>query len=151
VIEVELITSRFGKIEVNEEDVLTFHKGLLGFEQLTQFILLPIAEAPSFMWLQAVEDTDISLLLVDPFVFKKDYEVELDEIVLQSLGIEFPEQVLICTVVTVATDDIKDATTNLMGPIVMNTVEKLGQQIIVDDKQYKLKHPLFSVQTASSK
>ena len=51
----ELETTRFGKIEVDEDEIITFEDGLYGFKDEKDFVLLIDEETP-FFWLQAVEN-----------------------------------------------------------------------------------------------
>jgi len=135
-------SDRFGEIRVDENNILYFASGLLAFESLTRFVLLDIAESPIFKWLQPVENPEIAFLLVDPFTIKKGYCVELDDTLVNELGIEKQEDVLIYTTVTIPESGFKNATTNLIGPIIINWREKKGKQIIVEKGDIDIKYPL---------
>jgi len=135
-------SDRFGEIRVDENNILYFASGLFAFESLTRFVLLDIAESPIFKWLQPVENPEIAFLLVDPFTIKKDYCVELDDTLVNELGIEEQEDVLIYTTVTIPESGFKNATTNLIGPIIINWRGKKGKQIIVEKGDIDIKYPL---------
>ncbi|MBO8167956.1 MAG: flagellar assembly protein FliW [Thermoanaerobacteraceae bacterium] len=142
----ELETKRFGKIQVAEEKILHFQNGLLGFEGLSKFVLLDIDENPAFKWLQSAEDMGLSFLLVDPFLVAKDYSVELDDDLLAELEIERQEDVLVYTIVTVPPSGFKDATTNLVGPLVINWRKNRAKQVVLEDESLAIKYPLFPEQ-----
>lgn len=137
-------TLRFGEIKIDENKILNFQNGILAFENLKKFILIDVAENNAFKWLQSVDDTDISFLLVDPFLVNRNYSVYLDDMVKKDLEIENEDEVLIYTIVTIPDGGIKDATTNLIGPIVLNWKQKKGKQIILENKDLTIKYPLFS-------
>lgn len=61
-------TSIWGDIEVNEKEVYRFEKGIPGFEETTEFVLLDQDEAP-FYYLQSLQQKELSFVLVDPFIF----------------------------------------------------------------------------------
>lgn len=142
----ELETKRFGKIQVAEDKILRFQNGLLGFEGLSKFVLLDIDENPAFKWLQSVEDLGLSFLLVDPFLVAKGYSVKLDDDLLAELEIERQEDVLVYTIVTVPPSGFKDATTNLVGPLVINWRKKRAKQVVLQDESLAIKYPLFPAQ-----
>jgi flagellar assembly factor FliW len=137
-------TARFGEIEVEECRLITFIKGIPGFEEYKKFVLLPAdekGESP-FFFLQSIEIEEVSFLLLDTFSFFKEYDVKLEGQVLEKLEIEKPEDVIVLTTVTVK-GELKDATTNLKAPIVINHNRQLGMQFVLDHKPYMIKQPLF--------
>lgn len=138
----KLNTKYHGIIDYKEEDIITFHKGLPGFENLRSFILIPLEEDSIFTILHSIEDEGVGLVLVSPFQVDKDYEFKLSDEKISNLKIKSTEEVLTLNTVTLRSN-IKEITTNLKAPIIINIKEKLGEQIILDNEKYKLKHPLF--------
>lgn len=137
-------TARFGELDVAEQDIVEFNPGLLGFEKLTRYILMDIAEIPDFKWLQSIDEPNLAFLLVDPFTIKKSYCVELSDDVVNKLEIKEPEQVLVYTIVTVPKSGFKNATTNLVGPLIINWLRKKGKQIIFERDSNSIRYPLIS-------
>lgn len=135
-------TKYHGSIEYEEKDIICFHKGLPGFTNLTKFILFPVKDNPIFNVLHSVEDSKIGLVVISPFEILKDYEFSLEEELINRLTIEEPEQVQVLNTVTL-NSDIKKITTNLKAPIIINIKENLGEQIILDEDKYSIKHPLI--------
>ena len=131
-----------GEIKYEENNIITFSKGLPGFDKLRKFILLDLQEYEPFKLLQSLEDDEISLIVTSPYEFFKEYEIKLSEEVIKNLNIESPNQVMILTTVTL-NSDVKKITTNLQGPIVINTSNNFGEQIILDNSKYKVKSPLI--------
>ncbi len=137
-------TARLGERVVEEQDIININPGLLGFENLTNFVLVDIAESPDFKWLQSIENTDLAFLLVDPFTIRKGYCVELNDDILEKLDISIPEDVLVYTIVTVPKSGFKDATTNLVGPVIINWTKKKGKQIVFERDNNTIKYPLLT-------
>ncbi|OPJ64529.1 flagellar assembly protein FliW [Clostridium chromiireducens] len=131
-----------GEIEYEENNIITFKKGLPGLNGLRKFILLDLQNYEPFKLLQSLEDDEISLIVTSPYEFFKDYEIKLSEETIKNLNVDSPEQVNIITTVTL-NSDVKKITTNLQGPIVINTSNNLGEQIILDNSKYKVKSPLM--------
>lgn len=131
-----------GEIEYSENDVLSFNKGILGFSNLKKFVITDLSEYEPFKLLHSLEDDEIGMIVVSPYEFYEDYEINLNEEIIENLSIKSPEEVMIITTVTLNSDP-KKITTNLQGPIVINTVNNNGEQIIIDNSKYKIKEPLI--------
>jgi flagellar assembly factor FliW len=138
----KFISKIHGEIEYEENNIITFNKGLPGFNELKKFILLDLKQYEPFKLLQSLEDDEIALIVTSPYEFFKDYEIKLSEETIKNLKIDSPKQVNIVTTVTL-NSDVKKITTNLQGPIIINTYNNLGEQIILDNSKYKVKSPLI--------
>ena len=136
----------FGEIEINEEDILTFPEGIPGFEDLKKYIIInnPDEENP-FDWLQSVDNGDLAFVIINPFFIKPDYDIVIPQSALEKLKIKDESDVVLYSIVVVP-EKIEDMTVNLTGPIVINVREKLGKQIILDDKRYTTKHYIFKTE-----
>jgi len=128
--------------EKKDKNVITFNNGLPGFESLKTFVLEEIEGSEPFKMLKSTDDENIGFVTIVPFDFKVDYEVKLTEAVINSLKIKAPEDVLILNTVTL-NSDIKKITTNLKAPIIINSKNNLGYQMILDRENYSIKHPLI--------
>jgi flagellar assembly factor FliW len=135
-------TKYHGTREYIEEDIVTFKRGIPGFENLTKFIVFPLEENDFFNIFHSIEDENIGLVTVSPFSINSSYEINLDENILSDLNISSEKDVLILTTVTL-NSKIENITVNLKAPIVINIVERLGEQIILDKMEYSIKHPLL--------
>jgi Uncharacterized protein conserved in bacteria len=138
----KFISKIHGEIEYAQKDIITFNKGLFGLNDLKTFILLDLEEYEPFKLLQSLEDDEIAMIVTSPYEFFNEYEFEVNEDTVNNLQIDSPEQVNVITTVTL-NSDVKNITTNLQGPIVINTSNNLGEQIILDNPKYKVKNPLI--------
>lgn len=138
----EINTKYHGLREYREEDVIIFKKGIPGFENLKKFILFPVEGNDVFNILQSIEDTEIGLVTIVPFNLVGDYELIIENILLEELGITKEEDVLVLNTVTL-NSKIENITVNLKAPIIINIINKSGEQIILDKKEYSIKHPLL--------
>ncbi|MBU3159062.1 flagellar assembly protein FliW [Clostridium frigoris] len=138
----ELITKHHGIREYKTEDVIMFKKGLPGFKELKKFIIFPLEKNEVFSILHSIENTEMGLVMVSPFNVIKDYEFKIPDTCIKELVIAKEEEVLVLTTVTL-NSNIKNMTTNLKAPIIVNIKEKLGEQLILDNDKYKIKEPLF--------
>ncbi|NPV28891.1 MAG: flagellar assembly protein FliW [Firmicutes bacterium] len=136
-------TSRFGVLEVAPERMIRFPRGMVGFPDLKEYFFVPVPESTVFAWMQARDEPDVAFLMVDPFVFFPDYQVELSEGVCNFLQLENPGDATLLTVVTIPPQGVKGMTTNLLAPVVINHAKGLGQQVVLETREYHTKHPLF--------
>ncbi|MPM26032.1 Flagellar assembly factor FliW [bioreactor metagenome] len=134
-------TKYHGTVEYEEKDIITFKNGLPGFEEFHKFVMFPIEDNPYFKILQAIKSPEIGLVTVNPFDFIEEYEVNLSEDLQADLQVEKPEEVMILNTVTLSSQ-VSKITTNLKAPIVININKGLGEQIILDNEKYSIKHPL---------
>ena len=135
-------TKNFGLVSYNEEDVLYFDDGIPGFEGLKSFILLSVDEYTPFKWLQSLDDTDIAFVIIDPKVVVKDYKVEINEETVKLLDIKDLNHILVFAIVVIP-DEIEKMTANLKAPIIINAENNKAMQILLDNDEYMIKHPIL--------
>jgi flagellar assembly factor FliW len=139
----EIVTSRFGTLNVDDERVMTFPRGLLGFPDYTRYALIQTGEGNYFFWLQCVDDPNLAFVVTDPTIFFKDYEIPLREETQQDLELtdaNFSQVFVIC-------NKVGDwLTGNLLGPIVVNVQNRLAQQIVLTEKKWTTRQPLMKLQ-----
>ena len=97
----EIETLRFGKIPVQEEKVITFPKGILGFARNKKYILFPHSEGSPFYWLQSMEDGDLAFVVMNPQLVKPDYSVDIEEGLLKDLSVEQSTDLEVMCIVTI--------------------------------------------------
>jgi len=135
-------TSRFGDVTITEDQLVTFPRGLVGLPDATGFALLSVAPESPFYWMQSLDDKDLAFLVTDPNVFLKDYDVSIREDTQQDLHLADTKDgrlLVICNRVG------EWLTGNLMGPLVINTVARLGQQMVLTEKTWSHRQPLVKV------
>jgi len=135
-------TKAYGIIDVNERQKLTFPRGLLGFESFKEFVLLDAEQQP-FYWLQSLNNKELAFVLVNPFQFRSDYEVDIDNDELSEIGATNPEQVLVFAIITIPSDGTS-MTCNLQGPLIINRDTRYGRQLVLADPRWKTKHDIIA-------
>lgn len=138
----KLITTYHGVIEYNEEDVITFKKGLPGFENLKKFIIVPFEDNEVFSVLISIEDMEVGIPVTSPFHVDETYEFKLSDERINELNVNSHEEILVLNTVTL-NSDMKNITINMKAPIIINIKGKIGEQIILDNEKYRIKEPLF--------
>ncbi|MGW9527062.1 flagellar assembly protein FliW [Paenibacillus terrae] len=124
-----------------------FPKGIPGFEQLREFQLQEHNEL--FSLFSAVEQPATIFITVNPFDFFDNYEFELSDDALEDIGITSQEQIAVRCICTWNSDQSK-TTVNLLAPLIFNIEQQTGKQIVLQNTDYTIKHPLWNG-TESSK
>jgi flagellar assembly factor FliW len=133
-------TKNFGEVEFEEKDKIFFQKGLLGFEDKKEFLLLnnyDTEDPVPFMWLQSVDDEELSFVVSIPFFLRTDYEVEITDDICNQLNIHDPNEVGIYSICKIE-NDVKDMTVNFQSPLIINAQTKNGMQIVMYDSNYQV-------------
>ncbi len=146
----DIETLRFGKIAVQEDKVITFPRGILGFAKNKQYLLFPHSEDSPFFWLQSVEDGDLAFVVMNPRLVKADYSLDVDENVLNELDAKQEADLEVVCIVTIPRNDPKRMTINLLGPIIINAKSRSAVQVICDKQSYSHQHPVVSGQQAQA-
>src|ERR1051326_2091378 len=132
-------TTRFGVLKIDEQSLLIFSRGLIGFPAQQRFALVPSSDNPAFSWLQAADDPDLAFLVVDPSIFFKEYTVPIREEAEQELQLTDPADGQVLVICGKVGDWL---TGNLLGPIVINTTTRCAQQIVLTEKKWTTRQPL---------
>ena len=141
-----VLTSRFGSIEVDEERVITFARGILGFPKFRGYVLIQpdgAAEEATFYWLQSVEPPDLAFVVTDPLLFVPDYQIPLREETRQALGLADLAEANVLVIVNKVGDTL---TANLQGPLVIHATTRAAAQIVISEKKYQTRHPIMQLQ-----
>lgn len=143
----EIQTSRFGRMTVDEERVMTFPRGLLGFPNHNQFALIQTGEENYFFWLQSVDDPNLAFVVTDPAIFFKDYQVPVREETSTELQLTEPKFLQMFVICNKVGDWL---TGNLLGPILVNANNRLATQVVLTEKKWTTRQPLLRLQAEVS-
>lgn len=135
-------TTRFGVIQIQDDRVITFPAGLLGFGGRTQFCLLEPGEDACFFWLQSLDDPALAFVVTDPSLFVPEYSVPIRAEQMESLSLVKLEDAQVFVIVNKVDGQL---TGNLQGPLVVNTMTRTGEQMVLAEKRWTTRHPLMRV------
>lgn len=136
-------TSRFGKLEIEEDKIFKFIVPILGFEHLDEYILIDHAPDSPFKWLQAVNDLHIAFIVTNPVNFGVEYEFVIAEEDTQKIKLTDANDALVLTIVYIPQGAPHLMTANLAGPIIINAKSKLAMQLVLSDSRFTTKHRLL--------
>ena len=136
-------TRLFGTITIEDEKLITFPEGIVGFPFLKQFALIHDAEnenAP-IMWLQSMEEPTFAMPVIEPLLVVDNYNPTVNDEYMEPVGELAEDQIYSLVTITVP-PQIENMSVNLKAPIVINMANNKAVQIIVED-DYKVKHPIY--------
>ncbi len=140
----EIKTTRFGNITVQDEKVICFPKGILGFSQNRRFILFPHAEGSPFFWLQSLDDGAVAFVVMDPQIVKPDYRINVEESVLNEIQADESNELDVLCIVTIPRNQPEKMTINLLGPIILNADKHCAMQVACPEEGYSHRHPIIA-------
>ena len=135
-------TTRFGVVEIPEDRVITFPKGLLGFTTQKRYCLLEPGNETAFFWLQSLEEPSLAFVVTDPSLFFTDYTVPIKQDQMTDLRLEKLEDAQVFVIVNKVEGSL---TGNLQGPLVINTLTREGEQIVLADRRWTTNHTLMKL------
>lgn len=140
----QIQTSRFGAVGLDQEDVIEFPEGIPGFASLRKFILLDDPTDDIFAWLQSCENPAVAFPVLEPDLFAKNYNIGLTKRDLESLGLALGERYHAFCIITIPTDP-RNMTANLKAPVIINATKKVGRQCVLQDNALAINEPIFAI------
>lgn len=140
-------TKHFGEVDLEEEKVITFDYGMMGFEEYKRFAILYDIEKEresSISWLQSLDAPELAFPVINPFLVDEEYKPTVNDEYLKSLGIFEDEDLVILLTVTVP-EKIEKITANFKAPVVINATTGKGCQVIAENQEYKVKQEIYEI------
>lgn len=143
----KIATKIFGNIDISDDKIIEFPKGIIGFENCNHFVLMHGDEEGRehlIKWLQSVEDGDLAFPVIDPLKINENYNPVVEEELLKEIGTFEPDDLFVLTVATVP-KDVEKMTVNLKAPVIINTATMKGIQLIVDNEEYSVRQSVYNL------
>lgn len=146
-------TRIFGEVNIDEEKVIVFQNGIIGFPELTKFALIHDEEkgnAAGIRWMQSLQETSFAMPVMDPLVVISDYNPSIEDELLKSIGTLNIDEMLVLVTVSVP-NDLTKMSVNLKAPIIINANERKACQVIVENDDYQVKFLIYDILQAAKK
>lgn len=135
-------TTRFGRVEVDGDKLITFGEGILGFPGLKRYGLIQTSPDPVFFWLQSTESPALAFVVCDPLAFVEDYNVPIKADDVKALKLRGLND---CQVFVIVNKVDGHLTANLQGPLVVGAESLLAKQLVLSDKRFSTRHRLMKM------
>ena len=124
--DVKIITPHFGELIIQNDQIFYFENGMLGFEDLHNFVVISEEETAPFKWLISIEKPEIGFPLLSPWLIDINY----------SPGDQYDiEKLVFFVVITLENEDGK-MSANMKAPVILDTDNLKGEQIILPFDKY---------------
>jgi flagellar assembly factor FliW len=141
----EVNTRIFGTIDIEDDKLIHFVNGIVGFPQLTTFALIHDNEKNGgIQWLQSMQEPQFAIPVMNPLDILEDYNPQVEDELLKPIGGLDPENMLVLVTVAVPSDLTK-MSVNLRGPIVINAENRKACQVITEGEEYQVKFPIYDI------
>lgn len=143
---VTIETLRFGELGYRPEQLLVFPGGLIGLPEMKRFIVLaPNGPQGPLYWLQSADRGDLALVAADVAQVAPAYKPVVGQDELHSLGLSSIGEAMVLGVCVLG-DTPASSTINLLAPLIVNPVNRLGRQVLLDDANWSARHPLVTAE-----
>ncbi|NTV04811.1 flagellar assembly protein FliW [bacterium] len=132
------------KVQNEGHATLTFRDGLVGLPDLKRWILVDMDPPLPMKWLQSLDRVAFRVPVADPGFFHDDFGFEVPAPTLERLGVEDPQDLVVMVIATVG-EGGSTVTGNLSAPLLVNSKNRNGLQMVLVDERYRLRHPINQV------
>ena len=139
-------TRFFGEVDIEDEKILTFDNGIMGFEDMKRWTLIYDIEKGSegpISWFQSLDMAELALPVINPYTVTAVYEPVVEDELLKPLGEFKDEELVTLLTITIPSEDPSKTTANFRAPILINPVNRKGIQVIVNNEDYPIKLSIY--------
>lgn len=139
-------TRFFGEVDIEDEKILTFDNGIMGFEDMKRWTLIYDIEKGSegpISWFQSLDMAELALPVINPYTVTAVYEPVVEDELLKPLGEFKDEELVTFLTITIPAEDPSKTTANFRAPILINPVNRKGIQVIVNNEDYPIKFSIY--------
>ena len=139
-------TRFFGEVDIEDEKILTFDNGIMGFEDMKRWTLIYDIEKGSegpISWFQSLDMAELALPVINPYTVTAVYEKVVEDELLKPLGEFKDEELVTFLTITIPSEDPSKTTANFRAPILINPVNRKGIQVIVNNEDYPIKFSIY--------
>lgn len=149
----KLLTKIFDEVEIDDDKIITFANGIIGFPDLQRFAIIHDekrgAKSP-IRWLQSLDEPAFAMPVMDPLTVLESYDPQVEDELLKPVGDLDKDQMLVLVTLTVPSD-ITKMSVNLKAPLVINAKERKACQVIAEGDEFAVKYPIYEFIQKSKK
>ena len=126
-------TTRFGIIDIEEKELIAFPWGIPGFEHLKSYVLLEYKNGP-FQWLQSVEEPSVAFVVCPPDFLGLAYSAS--DAKKRLIKLEHDEDLVVLNIVSF--DREKGSMRfHVKSPLLFNVSARIGYQWTMEADELK--------------
>ncbi|HQV32302.1 MAG TPA: flagellar assembly protein FliW [Calditrichia bacterium] len=136
----KIVTQQFGSLDLSEKDIISFQRGIIGFEKLNRYVVIDDEEYKPFRWLLSVDDPDTRFPVLNPLLVFPEYGKELPKGLVKKIFSSNEVVDLFCLVTLKGMGG--KVTINLKSPVVIDFPNKTGEQIVLASEKLPVAQPI---------
>ena len=147
-VNMQINTKWFGTVEIDDAKVITFEKGLIGFEDCTRFAIVYETEDKKekpIMWLQSLDEQALALPIIKPEYIVDEYAPDVEDELVYKMGENVKSDDLMIFVTMTVPSDLTKMTCNLKAPIIINTATMKAVQAVAANEDYVVRFPVYNL------
>lgn len=147
-VNMQINTKWFGTVEIDDAKVITFEKGLIGFEDCSRFAIVYETEDKKekpIMWLQSLDEQALALPIIKPEYIVDEYAPDVEDELVYKLGENVKSDDLMIFVTMTVPSDLTKMTCNLKAPIIINTATMKAVQAVAANEDYVVRFPVYNL------
>ncbi|MEP7053499.1 MAG: flagellar assembly protein FliW [Pseudomonadota bacterium] len=143
----QINSQRFGVVDLQDDAVLSFPSGIIGFPREQAFALIPHQGSDYLAWLQSMSNPELAFPVVSAHFYGDSYPDVSVVDAAHARGIagaldEFAILAVLCA------PKGQPATVNLMAPIVVNSTTRQGAQVILEGSRFSTREVFVAPQAS---
>ena len=127
-------TKWFGTVDIEDEKILTFEKGIIGFEDFKKYTIL----------FDSDDGNDAAIMNIFP-----EYDPVVEDEIIKNLGSDIQNANLLVLCTLTVPSDLTKMTCNLKAPVIINADTLKGVQLIADNDDYQVRYPIYDILNAA--
>lgn len=135
----KIATRNFGELEIEDDKIIKFPDGLIGFPEAREFCLLAEEQIRPYQWLQCISLPELAFVIVPIIGIRSDYRLQMTSVDWDLVKLKKGEDPLILVIVVMA-DEVEKISANLLAPLVINEPARIGAQVVNDNQGYSSRH-----------
>ena len=129
----------YSKLEDQGERVFRFPDGIPGFDHIHEFVFLCKTHIRPFLFMHSVEEPETGFVCIDPCIVGSDCDSRVSIADMKILGLGSMDNAVAVGIVMIESE-VEKSTVNLAGPIVVNTVNHIGKQVVCEGRGLSIRH-----------
>ena len=140
-------TVKFGELTVDKNNIFEFVSPIIGFNKLKKYTIVDYKPDSPFKWLQSMEDMELAFPVTLCSFFGIDYKFDIPDEEADKLEIENADDVFVCNIANIPSENPQGATINMLAPVVINLQNKKAMQIILKNTDFQVRYKLFDTES----
>ena len=132
--------TRFGQIELEDERIITFPTGLIGFASQRRFVLLERVRDGKFAWLQCLDTPSLAFPVVDASLLDVGHPQHILEEAARGAGL--PTSDLAVLIIVAMRSGENHVMANMLAPLLIDIGSRVGAQVVLDPRAYASQAPM---------